>query len=188
MWLARIRYELARRPWVRWIAVLSLALIAGRAAYGEVEQLRTARDEWGDRRTVLAATTSTAPGDVIRVRRIEVPAHVPPAGAVTELPPGSQAVRHLVAGEIVVADDLVLHDGPTAGAEPGTAVVGIPAHDVAAPGGTRVSVVADGLVLSESGTVLTANGETQLVAVPRADAAAVADAVRRGTASLVYLP
>ena len=107
----------------------------------------------------------------------------------TEIERGTRTRRHLVAGEILVAQDVTGSTGPAATADDGDAVVLVPHRTpVALEAGLSVRVVGDGVVLAETATVMSSVGEIAFVAVPEESAPLVADAVRKDVATLVFLP
>lgn len=187
--VARVRFEIARRRWIRWLVVAALALLAGRAVYASTSQLDRARSEWGTRRTVLVATVAHRPGDDVRADRRELPVVAVPDGAIDRVPDGAVARRHLAPGEVVLAADLAGHDRPGSLAGPGEVVVGLPSRTGGCPlPGSSVLVVAEGVVLVERGTVVGADAHSCEVAVEESSAPAVAEAARRDTAALAVVP
>lgn len=189
MLAVRARYELARRPWIRWLFVVALAAGAAHLVRREMSDIEQAKREWGDSATVLVAKTGHAPGEVIRAASVELPVAALPDDPLTEIERGTRTRRHLVAGEILVAQDVTGSTGPAATADDGDAVVLVPHRTpVALEAGLSVRVVGDGVVLAETGTVMSSVGEIAFVAVPEESAPLVADAVRKDVATLVFLP
>jgi hypothetical protein len=185
----RARYELARRPWIRWLFVIGLAAGAAHLVRREISHLEQAQREWGDSLTVLVAEVPHEPGDTIRAAATELPVAALPDDALAELPDGARTKRHLVAGEILVAQDVTGSSGPAATADDGDAVVLVPHRTpITLEAGLRVRIVGDGVVLAETGTIVSSVGEIAFVAVPEESAPIVAEAVRNDVATLVFLP
>ena len=187
--VTRVRFALARRPWIRWMLVVALALTVAQIVRNTDADLARARDQWDETRTVLVATEPHAPGQGFVVEEREYPVVAVPPGSVLEIPSGSITRRHLGAGQVVVDEHLTGGSGPTALAEAGQVVVAV-AHAGSAPPpiGTRVQIVGEGIVLSTEATVVGVDGDITWVAVPEFDAPVVADGVRRNLVSLVLVP
>jgi hypothetical protein len=186
---ARARLALARRPWIHWSAVAVVAAIVALSVHTQLAALERARLEWGTTRSVLVAREAAEPGERVAANRTEIPVAALPDGALEQWPPGATLTRRVGRGEILTALDVTTAPGPAALAEPGTVVVAVPdpLAGVAAVGG-HVLVAADGMVLSERAVVVGLGPEVVFVAVVRAEAAAVAAAVRHRTASVLFLP
>ena len=186
--VARLRFEVARRPWIRWLVVIAIAIGAGHIARTAMVDLDRERRQWGDSRVVMVADVAHLPGDRIHAHRVELPLAALPDGAVDELPDLAVAKRHLTEGAVVVASDLTGTTGPASAADDGSGVVAIGVADSAPQAGARVQVVAEGVVLADAATVVAVSDLTVYVAVPLAAAPIVAEAAHRSTAALVYLP
>ena len=90
---------------------------------------------------------------------------------------------------VITTVDVSTVAGPAAFAEPGTAVVGV--VDPLAPDasiGLPVVVSSEGVVLVPAATVVGADDEVILIAVPVSEAPLVAAAAQLGTVSLLFLP
>ena len=186
---ARLRYELARHPWIRWGIVVALAAAVGVLVRGELAALATQREAWGRSRDVLVADGDLAPGDVVRARTVTLPDTARPAAALESLPEGAVARQHVADGEVLVEVDVFDATGPAAGAPAGTVVVGIVDPLMRASSvGDRVLVAADGAVLADEAVIVHIVDEVAYVAVDPTDAAATAAASRDGTATLLYVP
>lgn len=186
---ARMRVALARRPWMRWIVVITLALTTAQIVRNTNADLAAARQQWDDTRTVFVASAPHLPGDDFVVERRELPLAAIPADAVDEIPAGSAARRHLTAGQVIVADHLAGGTGPTALAADDEVVVAVRVVGFAPPPvGTRVRVVGEGVVLAHRANVVGTEGDVAWVALPAGDAPIVADGVRRDLVSLVLVP
>ena len=186
---ARLRYELARHPWIRWVIVVALAAAVGLIVRGELAALATQRQAWGRSREVLVADGDLAPGDVVRARAVTLPDAARPAAALESLPEGAVARQRVGDGEVIVDIDVQRATGPAAGAPAGTVVVGIvdPLMGDSSVG-DRVLVAARGEVLADEAVIVHIVDEVAYVAVAPNDAPAAAAASRDGTATLLYLP
>ena len=184
----RLRFEIARRPWIRWLVVVTIAVGVGQITRTKLEDLDHSRTQWGESRVVMVADVAHVPGDRVQAHRKELPLAALPDGALDALPPGATTKRHLVADEIVGADDLTDITGPASTADPGTGVVALGLSDTAPEVGVPVQVVAEGVVLADSATVVANIDGTIYVAVPIETAPIVAAAAHSNTATLVYLP
>jgi len=188
---ARARHVLARRPWLYWAAVLLLgigiAVVVARAA-GGIEEARLA---WGETHEVVVAGADLEPGDALagRVERRSLPAPMIPSAALTAVPAGAVARQHVTEGEVVVDGDVAASGTPQALIPDGWAAVAVAeAVPTGARVGDEVRPVAGGVELAGEGLVVGHSGDAVLVAVPRADAAAVALAATSGELALVLLP
>ncbi len=186
---ARARLFLARHPSVYWVAVVVLAAGVAAGVRGQLRAVEAARERWAEFDQVLVAVREHDPGDVLATRAVELPVAAIPPSALDRPPPGARATQRINLGEIVVAADVMPPEGPAAGASPGTIVVPIAdplAREVRI--GLDVRIAAEGLVLAADATVVEVIDDIVFVAVDPADAALVADAARRDTASLLYVP
>jgi len=186
--LARLRQVLARRPWLYWLAVAAVAAAGALVAMRAVTSVEVARDEWGAPRTVLVVGDEVAPGDALAgvVERRTMPGPVVPDGALGDLPGAAVARQRIGAGEIVVEHDVVATADPQARIPPGWHAVAV-AEPVSsgADVGDEVVAVAAGVVLAASGVVVGTTVDAVLVAVPSADAPAVAMAATTGELTLL---
>jgi hypothetical protein len=183
-----LRLFLARRPWIRWITIGSIAAIAGISVHAQLESVDAARAQWVDRVRVPVATSHTLPGEVLEWAWREVPAVAVPDDVATGLPRGA-VVRHPVGrGEIVVRADLATGAGPAAGADRGDIVVPISDPLIANPSiGLDVAVYSDGLVLAADGRIVHVETDVVFVAVRATNAPMVAAAAQERRASLAFL-
>jgi hypothetical protein len=184
--LANIRMHVARRPWIRWLVVAVLALGVGVAVASELAGVRREREAWGRSTTVYVATKDLAVGDPVAdaVERREVPSVVVPLSALADLPAGGSATQHVSVGEIVVAGDVAAATGPRALIPSGW--LGIDLSDVANPAlfavGDPAAVLGGGATIAASAVVVEVGPTDVVVAVPFADAPAVAAAANERTA------
>jgi len=186
---ARARLVLARRPWIHWAVVATLALLAAGAVQHEMSSIARERDRWGTSRSVLVASRQLEPGEEIVAEFVSLPVAAVTGLALTEEPDGAVVRQRVGAGEILTELDVAPHPGPAALAADGEVVVAV--ADPLARGvvvGTEVSVAADGLIIAERATVTVVVDDVIFVAVAQDAGAAVAAASQHGIATLVYLP
>ena len=189
--LARLRQLLAHSPWIYWVVVAALALVAAVAVSRTAAGVEAARREWGESRPVVVVTVDVAAGAVLDgvVRRADVPAPLVPPSAVEELPDGATARHDLAAGEIVVAGDVSATGGPQALIPSGW--LAVPIAEVVPSGvrpGDQVQVASGGVVLADEGVVVAGADGVTLVAVPARSAAQVAHAASAADAVLLLTP
>jgi len=188
--LARVRHLLARRPWLYWLAVSSVAIACGLVAARAVAAVEDERQAWGSPRTVVVAAHDLAPGDALDGATLEraVPLPMVPPDALAAPPAGAVARQRVAAGEMLVGHDIAATAGPQALIPPGWQAVAV-AEPVAtgAAVGDRVVAAGGGIVLAPSGVVVAVLAEGVLVAVPSADAPAVAQAATTGELTLLLL-
>jgi hypothetical protein len=186
---ARMRFVLARRPWIYWTIVALLAAGAAAIVHAELTAIGERRDAWGTTRRVLVADGDLEPGAPFRVREVTLPAAAVPPSALDELPAHATLRQRVADGEVLVAVDVVRATGPAARADDGTVVVAL--VDPLMRGvrsGERVQVAAAGQVIADDATVVDIVDDVAFVAVPPDDAARVADAAQTNSASLLYVP
>jgi hypothetical protein len=112
-----------------------------------------------------------------------------PADAITRVVDGARARQHVSVGEILVAPDLAPSAAPQALIPPGWSAVAVAeAVPSGAAIGDTVAAVSGGVVLAAAGVVVGQRDDAVLVAVPDADAAAVAAASSAGDVSLLLRP
>jgi hypothetical protein len=186
---ARARLVLARRPWIHWLFVTALAALVAVSVNDRLAAIERERDGWGTTRLVLVADGPLEAGDSVVVRRVELPTAALPDAALSDLAPDARMRQRAADGEVLTSFDVVSRPGPAAGADDGDVVVTVAdplARGVAV--GTNVQIVADGLVLADSGRVVEVVDEVVFVAVDEPDGPIVAAAAQQGIASLLYLP
>ena len=186
---ARARLVLARRPWVYWAIVVTLAAALAVGVNDQLTALDEARHDWGSTRSVLVAGRPLEPGDPIEAHAVDLPVAAIPPGALDDLPDGARLRQRVAIGEVLTELDVTAAPGPAARATSGTVVVAL--SDPLSRGvviGSRVQVAADGLVIAENATVVEVADDVIFVAVDAAAAPMVAVAARQGSASLLYLP
>jgi len=186
---ARARLVLARRPWIYWVVVAALAILAATTMRGEMASIAAEREGWGSTRTVLVASRQLEPGDPIAADLVELPLAALPVDAISELPESGAVRQRVATGEVLTQSDVTSRDGPAALAEQGTVVVAL--SDPLARGvvvGLDVQVTADGLVVADAARVTGIVDDVIFVAVSERDGPTVAAAAQQGIASLLYLP
>jgi len=196
-----VRRRLGASAWLWWSLVMALALAAGALARGAWAGADRARAAWGDAVPVVVARRDLAPGTPLAPGTVGLdtwPRALVPPGALTSLPgPEAVAVLPIAAGEAVVeARAGPLPAGPVSRLPPGTVGVAVPMDAPAAAAlglvpGTPVEVLTTDPVsgqptLPAGGARVVAVAEgTVVVAVPEADAPAVAAAAAAGGATVV---
>lgn len=184
----RVRLFLARRPWVRWLCIGVIAVLAATLVHDRMRSIDAAREEWSDRVEVPVAIAPAAPGEVLAWQWRELPVIAVPVDVASVVADGAEARRRVGRGEIIVSADLEAGPGPAGGAEPGEAVVPISDPLVTrAEVGLAVAVYSDGLVLAPSARIVHIESEVVFVAVDVAEAPMVAAAAHARQASLGFL-
>ena len=186
---ARARLVLARRPWIYWAVVATLAALAAAVVHAEMTSIAAERDSWGSTRSVLVARQPLEPGDPIVAELASLPLAALPDDALAERPDDAVVRQRVAAGEVLTRLDITRRSGPAALAEPGTVVVALSdplARNVVV--GLNVQVTADGLLVATAARVTGMVDEVIFVAVSATEAPAVAAAAQQGRASLLYLP
>jgi hypothetical protein len=186
---ARARLVLARRPWLYWAVVGTLATGLATGVHDRLAALERARHDWGATRSVLVAERTLGPGDPAEVRAVELPIALVPPDAVSALDEPVRLRQRIGEGEVLTVFDITVAAGPAGRAPAGTVVVAL--SDPLSGGigiGLPVQVAADGLVIAESATVVETIGDVVFLAVAPSEGPMVAAAAHQGTASLLYLP
>lgn len=183
-----VRLVIARRPWIRWLAVVVIAAAAGASVNTQLHSLETARAQWTEQRRVPVALARAAPGEVIVWEWRRLPAVAVPDGVAPDIAPGALARQRVGVGEIIVDADLAVGPGPAAGATVGHVVV--PVSDplvTTASIGLEVAIYSDGLVLVDAARIVAVAADVVFVEVPAQDAALVAFAAQTRQASIGFL-
>jgi hypothetical protein len=188
-----VRRLLARRPWIYWLVVLVIALVAAATVRQRVAGIDEARRGWGETRSVLVALGDARPGQSIAVEVRDVPAAIVPPAAL----PGDSAGDALIArqgvstGEIVTAADVGRsgYEGAAALLPDGWAAVPVvESPPLGAAIGDRVRVVSDGIVLAPDAIVVDYHDDVTLIAVPVDVAPTVAAGAESGGLAVLLLP
>jgi Flp pilus assembly protein CpaB len=187
--LGRLRY----RPAARWALVAALAVAVAVTSARLVNRAAAARSEWGETVAVVVITRAVDAGRPIGesdVERRDLPRAVVPDAAVTHSPVGRLAIVDLFPGEVLVARRLAPDGlrGPAALLPPGSRALAVPTGPGTPPlaVGDAVEVLASGGEPSASpmGRVVAVDESSVTVAVPAADAPAVAFALAQGVVTL----
>jgi Flp pilus assembly protein CpaB len=188
----RLRLFLATRPIVYWSLTLALAAGTATVVQRATADAAEARHRWGDTQPTLVATRPVAVGETLGPANAairDVPVALRPDGALGALPdpPAPAIAAPLSVGEVVTAARLGRAGrSPMAGLLPdGTSGVAVPAPDgLPLQPGDVVDVI-DASGTAHDATVVGVDDGTAVVAVPQADAPAVARAAHDGDAVLV---
>ncbi len=187
-----IRLALARRPWIRWLAIGAAAITAGWLVLGQLQDVEAARRSWTEQRTVFVAAHDHAPGDVLVVHERRLPEAAAPASALDESPAGSITRQRVAAGEVITSTDIAEGMGPAAAADDGEVVVAI--SDPLLIGamtnvsiGLPVAVHSEGIVLADEARIVAISGDVVFVALDPDQAASVSAAAQTRRASLAFL-
>jgi hypothetical protein len=188
--VARLRYVLARRPWLYWTAVAVLAAAIGLVVASAIASVDDARRAWGVTRSVVVATADLAPGTALAGHTEVRPHPLPmvPARALTTVTPDAVVRQHVAAGEVLVDLDVATGHLPVALIPPGWH--GVPLAEPVPSGaavGDHVAAASSGAVLAADGVVVAGGDGTLVVAVPADEAPAVAAAAAAGDLTLLLL-
>lgn len=177
--LARLRWHLARSPWIGRTLVAMAALATWSSVRAAGTDATTAAEQWGERITVWSTTRATRRGEVIVAEQREIPAALLPDGALTDAPVGKEATHDLAQGEIVVAIDVAEAND----VDRGSVVMSIPAEFVPSLlAGDRVAVFGSGELLCNG---IAASGPTVVDGRPVVEVAVDADCAADLSAHLV---
>jgi Flp pilus assembly protein CpaB len=166
--LPRIRLLVARRPWIYWLAIVTVAGIAGLATARALAAVASARQSWGEQSTVWVATADIAAGQPIHAESRRVPRAVVPTNAVATLPAHPVARQHLGTGEMITSADVSA--AGVAGLLPdGWVALAVPSAVAHFSVGDHVNIYSGDQLVSNGSVVDTSETEV-MVAVP-ADAA-----------------
>jgi hypothetical protein len=183
--LAHVRSWVARHPRVYWTVVIGLALVTAVQLRTRAQQLDTATRAWGDTVTVWVATADLAPGDPVSAQAVAYPSALTAPGRLDRDPVGLVALQHIGIGDVVRMVDVGRSGLDLLPREWRGVSITVDSAALALAPGTRVDVVAVGvLVVGDAVVVAVADG-TVTVGVPADAAPAVADAAQHGEASLV---
>lgn len=190
--LARVRHQLARRPWLYWLAVAGAAGVVGLVVADATSRVESARRVWGRDRSVLVAQRDAEPGDLLADVAVTAvrPEPLVPAAALDEAAgPEARLRQHVRAGEVLVDADVVATADPAALIPTDWRALAV-AEPVpsGADVGDRVEIAAGGVRLSEDGVVVGLRDDAVLVAVPADVAPMVALAASSGEAVLLLAP
>ena len=187
-----LRLALARRPWIRWLAIGAAAVAAGWLVLGQLQGVEAARRSWSEQRTVFVAVHDHAPGEPLVVEARRLPQAAVPDSALDESPAGDTARQRIAAGEVITSADVAAGSGPAALAEDGEVVIAIsdPLLQSAAASvsvGLSVAVHSEGIVLAERARIVAIDADVVFVAVEPGAASSVSAAAQMRIASLAFL-
>ena len=188
--LVRWRRLVARRPWIHWLIVTTLAAATAAEVSSQVDAVAAERARWGTTRTVAVASRPADPGEPLAVERRDVPAAVVPDTAIdpSDAATGLVARQHVDTGEIVTGHDVV-GGGPLPLVPAGwVAVPVVESPSSGATPGERVHLVSEGVVLVADALVADRHGDVTLIAVPADRAPAVPTAAAAGTLAVLRSP
>ena len=187
--VARARHVLARRPWLYWLAVALLGCGVAAVVVDATSGIERARLAWGQTRDVLVATADVAPGDPVAAERRALPGPMVPEAAVGDVSPRAVARQHVAVGEVLVRADVAPTAAPQSMIPDGWVAVAVAeAIPTGVLVGDAVQPVAGGAEVGGAGVVVGRQPDAVLVAVPAADAPAVALAASTGELALLLAP
>jgi hypothetical protein len=182
--LPRLRLAFARRPWLHWLVIAICALVVWAQLAAAQAGATRARAKWGSSRTVWVAAGDAAPGESFIAGARQYPLAMVPVAALATPPVQPVAARHIVAGAVLVVDDLV---GATSIPD-GWVVLGVPATGVPSLiTGQGVAIFAAGRRVCDG---VTSSGGTELVevGVPPDCAGPLSARLLEGSVVLARLP
>lgn len=186
------RRVLARRPWIQWVAIVTVAVATAFSVQARLDRVDAQRDSWGATRTVLVAAESHEIGQALQVELRELPTAMIPDRAIDdrgELASGAVARQRIGAGEVLTRLDLAADSGPQAMTPAGwLAVPVVESPQSGAAIGDRVQVASDGFVLSVEAVVVGLLDGVTVIAVPAAEAALLPVAANAGSLTLLLEP
>lgn len=103
--LARLRFEFARRRWLRRCLLALVVAVPALRFASAATALDHTRSLWGRSVEVWVADHDVSSGDLIAAHRVHLPAAAVPASALHQLPARPVAVRHVSAGATLTHDD-----------------------------------------------------------------------------------
>jgi hypothetical protein len=189
---SRLRYGLARRPWIYWALVTGVALIAAVTVTEPSRRAEDQRNRWGHTTVVAVATRTIDIGErfhgAVELRRY--PIAMVPAEALDEVGRQATARRRLPSGQILTVGDIADDARPESLAERGQVILAVVEQVPSGPQlGDQVMITSEGLVLSELAVVVGTHQSAVLLAVDRAVAPMVAAAAASNPGlSLLRIP
>lgn len=186
-----LRRVLVKRPWIYWLVVAIAAIGAGASTLARADRVDAERAAWGVTRTVWVTGVDHLPGDPLTAHRVELPEALVPDGAVdaTDTIDDLAARQFVAAGRVVHTTDVVAGVGPQSLTPIGWLAVPVNESPVSGAAlGDRVRVVGDGVVLSAEAVVVGHHDGSSLVAVPSAEAPAIAALAAQQGVTLLLIP
>jgi hypothetical protein len=170
MWLLpRLRYTLARRPYLYWLVVGTCAALIALRLQGVEAAAEHSAAAWGTTRAVWVNQGDTAPGGQLHPVLRHYPVAMVPSVALATPPRDGRAARAVADGQVLLAADVA--DGRTPPAD--WVVLAVPAdHAPRLVPGDAVAVLHAG-ALTCDGVIDAAGSDRLEVAVPVACAGAL---------------
>jgi len=171
MWLlARLRFTLARRPYLYWVFAGTCALLVALRLQSLEASAEHAAAAWGTSRTVWVNEGDAVAGAPLHPVLRHHPTATVPAAAVTTVPSGARAARPVVDGQVLLAADIAGRRTPPAD----WVVLAVPAdHAPSAEPGDGVAVLHSGAFACDGTVIAGPHGDALEVAMPVACAATV---------------
>lgn len=184
--LARLRVELARRPWIYWLVVAALAALVALGVAHALARVDAARRAWGQQVTVWVAVADAEPGQPVVARRAVMPRAAVPARVATGDPTRAVARQRIAAGAVITTFDVVV-PGPAGLIPDGWVAIAAPVTTGHFADGDRVVVFAADRSLGD-GVVVDHTDSDVMVAVPAAIAGDLAASVLAGSVVIALAP
>ena len=167
--LARLRFIVARRPYLYWLVAGSCALLVAARVHGLETAAEHSAARWGATRTVWVSSGDVGAGGALNPIERHFPAAMVPTAAVATVPPHAHAARAVAAGQVLLAADLQGFRTPPVD----WVALAMPAeHAPRLSAGDSVVVLRGGAAVCD-GMAVEARGDRVEVAVPVSCAAAV---------------
>lgn len=204
--LVRLRRMVVDHPGAYWLVVLAVGAAGAADVTARVAAVEQRREAWELTTAVVVARVAVAPGEMVDdsvTTLVALPQAAVPGGALTATVPGLVALDALAPGEVVLAHHVVgaTPDDPGSSAArlaPGTVGVAVPVGPggLSLTPGDHVTVFgtpdelgldpgAGGGLLTASAEVIERGDDAVVLAVPDADAPAVARAAATGRTVVV---
>jgi hypothetical protein len=188
---ARARIELARRPWIRWLVVVTTAAGAWTTVDGARSSLDHRIAAWSTTTEVVVAVADVPSGAPLAAATVvrAYPVALVPATARRSIGPDDLASRTVAAGAIVTDVD-VAGAGRDELVPPGWVVVTVREAVPSGVGrGDVVVVAADGVAIAEQARVVGVDDDLVTLAVDATDGPVVAASTTSSTGpTLLRLP
>jgi hypothetical protein len=170
MWLLpRLRYLLARRPYLYWVVAGACAVLLAARLHGVETSAERSAAAWGTARVVWVNDGDTAAGATLHPVARRYPTAMVPRAALASVPPAARAARTVVDGQVLLAADVAGTRTPPID----WVALSIPRdHTPRLVPGDGVAVLQSG-ALACDGMMIDTQGEQVEIAVPVACAAAV---------------
>jgi hypothetical protein len=163
---ARLRRLLVRHPALRWIVIVVSCGGFALSSWSHRSDVADARAAWGSSARVWVAEADIEPGEPLMARSADVPDAIAPADPALADPSGSTARQHVGRGEIIAAVDVAHGSGALALVPDGWVAVAVAERvSSGAQVGDRVTVVADGSVITAEALVVAVGEDATSVAV-----------------------